>query len=267
VLQYREPTQKVLWERRQVLLDTKGNSVPATTWCGSFTLIELLVVVAIIAVLVALLLPTLKAARDRARSIACLSNLRQVLTVNFMYANDHNGIVPPGFADPWKSAPPFDIYPNAGWMQFLCPTYWSSRDIWSCPAMREIDRRNVGPGVTEVCILATCTYGHAYYSSWGQNRFRTTSSFDDPVNTIFFSDSIYHYPEEVFESFLICAPGTYWTPDGRPRMVPHLRHLERGNIGFMDGHAEGGDARRFCTSGFLDFWIAEVPYRNGTRMN
>ncbi len=56
----------------------------------SFTLIELLVVVAIIAVLVAILLPALSGARDQARLIACLSNLKQIGIGEMAYASENN---------------------------------------------------------------------------------------------------------------------------------------------------------------------------------
>jgi len=56
---------------------------------NGFTLIELLVVISIIALLVGILLPALGAARATARGAVCLSNMRQVGTMYFMYANDH----------------------------------------------------------------------------------------------------------------------------------------------------------------------------------
>jgi len=56
-----------------------------------FTLIELLVVISIIALLIALLLPTLQAARESTRNVLCLSNLRQIGMMAHTYAADHNG--------------------------------------------------------------------------------------------------------------------------------------------------------------------------------
>lgn len=66
---------------------------------AGFTLIELLVVISIIALLVALLLPALKAAREVAQGAACLSNQRQIGIATSVYANDFDAWLPPMMSD------------------------------------------------------------------------------------------------------------------------------------------------------------------------
>lgn len=57
----------------------------------AFTLVELLVVIAIIAALLTLLLPSLKSAKDAARRISCMNNMKQTASSVFIYAGDYNG--------------------------------------------------------------------------------------------------------------------------------------------------------------------------------
>jgi len=65
----------------------------------AFTLVELLVVIGIIAVLVAILLPTLNRARESARRTKCLANLRGIGQLVMMYANQFKGQMPIGYSN------------------------------------------------------------------------------------------------------------------------------------------------------------------------
>ena len=61
---------------------------------AAFTLVELLVVIGIIGVLVAILMPALNRARESARQVQCLSNLKQLATATIGYCNDNRGLYP-----------------------------------------------------------------------------------------------------------------------------------------------------------------------------
>jgi prepilin-type N-terminal cleavage/methylation domain-containing protein len=78
--------------------DQWASAKPARAATG-FTLIELLVVVAIIALLISILLPSLSRARAQARSAKCLSHARQLATGWLTYATEYNGILPGGTWD------------------------------------------------------------------------------------------------------------------------------------------------------------------------
>jgi len=65
---------------------------------AAFTLIELLVVIAIIMVLLAVLAPSLRNAREQARRAVCASNVHQISAMCLVYAHDYRGKMPPGNA-------------------------------------------------------------------------------------------------------------------------------------------------------------------------
>jgi prepilin-type N-terminal cleavage/methylation domain-containing protein len=75
---------------------TRRSSVSGRRRQGGFTLIELLVVIVIVALLVSVILPSLKKARQQARTVACLSNLHQVGMAIHAYAHDFDDQIPFG---------------------------------------------------------------------------------------------------------------------------------------------------------------------------
>ena len=101
-------------------------------WVHAFTLIELLVVIAIIAILAAMLLPALSAAKQRAWTIACNSNLHQIGLGMTMYADDNNGFYPEsGGTIPWNAVDP-ETGKNS-WMQQIIP-FVGNTNVYHCPS-------------------------------------------------------------------------------------------------------------------------------------
>ena len=107
---------------------------------AGFTLIELLVVVAIIALLISILLPALNQGRELAKSVQCMSNLRQIGTAFHMYANDHKDFLP---RYDYAYVTNYDAYENALiYGKYLPDTGWQGpfetlglihTGVWGCP--------------------------------------------------------------------------------------------------------------------------------------
>lgn len=99
---------------------------------SGFTLIELLVVIGIIAILAALLLPVLAAAKQKAVTTQCLSNQRQIGLGMIMYSHDGEGFFPEsGGLILWGQSDPITQKP--GWLQQILP-YTQNTNIYHCPA-------------------------------------------------------------------------------------------------------------------------------------
>lgn len=90
----------------------------------AFTLIELLLVVALISMLISILLPSLKAAKDTATTVSCLSNVRAWSAASIQYASDNTGTI---WVDQGHTK-------ECAWMNVLKPYYGDLAALRCCPS-------------------------------------------------------------------------------------------------------------------------------------
>ncbi len=131
----------------------------------AFTLIELLVVIVIIGLLIAFLSLVMSTARESARRTQCANNLRQLGMANYMYADDHNGLIPVVLPNFWGYSVIWDGGKNNG-LGLLYPSYLDDLAIFYCPSANPSYKfsawsmSNFGkPGQS---TLSDYHYGHAF---------------------------------------------------------------------------------------------------------
>jgi len=196
----------------------------------AFTLIELLVVIAIIAILAALLLPTLSAAKQRAWTALCQSNLHQISLGMKMYADDNNGLYPEsGGTIAWNAKDPQTQ--NYSWMQQIF-SYVQNTNVYVCPSEQilspdEQSQFNYFNGVRAAYIVA------GGFASVDSKRIKFSVAY------VLSGDTLDFEPDDADkDDYTQDCVGDAVDPNGNDTIENWQAHSKGQNILFDDGHAK-----------------------------
>jgi prepilin-type processing-associated H-X9-DG protein len=199
------------------------------------------VTIAVIAVLAAMLLPALSNAKEKAKSLNCVSNERQIGVALHLYLSQYHTY--PGHDMQWKTNP---------WAAKFGDTMRSARKIYVCPSYRHVlDLTNSSAAPVDF------VYGSYAYNSFGCGL-GAARGLDDggwkshevketqvvaPADMIAFGDA---GESKLYHLLFNMTPTWGWKEDGTfVPWGPSRRHNGGANILFCDGHVEYGKYRKW----------------------
>ena len=215
-----------------------------------FTLVELLVVVAIIALLISILLPSLGVAKQLAQSADCSSNTRSLGMAVQMYVTESNEYYPAA----WRAGAPESIawcgaYYTVGGVAYMDVTrgplwpYLKQKQITDCPNFVPVKVKYAGSG-----RISGFGINHQYVAGspepdpnnsgmapWGKPA--KASQIRNHAETILFADCG-RFKSGVLNEEVFIYPRYKYDGTSLNYATFHFRHRDKANANFCDGHSE-----------------------------
>lgn len=215
---------------------------------SGFTLVELLVVISIIALLISIFIPSLNLAKENARSIYCLNNLRQMAIAAHSYCYGNNDYFPLAYFTEKKGNIRYyhswDFTSYKDWSSVPAKEFITAGILWQGQTIEKIQQCPSYKGNHN--WLADPYTGYNYNTSYiGIDETKTpvksakTTELKNPSQTAIFGDGQYIGGANKFMRAPFSNPrDASFSDSGRAAGAQGYRHLKKTNAAFSDGHSK-----------------------------